>query len=255
LAVLAGCTDFEELPPDDGVSPPPTLDPLIPSPGELPAIPSPGFPIPGQNPGWADNGLSVTELSYVFTNNGAELLQASGVFPQTGVAGIDRFYETCREDFETLCAAYAEDAAEDFRVPYRCNADFTVECNAGGLFSVARFVYTETGGAHGSTQVLCDTFQVATGKRLALEDFFTAEREQFTERLVAYIVERIAEDPERYYENAAQEALSCFPYDQFCVTTDGVSIVYGEYTLAPYSAGLSRFDIPWSVFEDLWTMP
>jgi hypothetical protein len=249
-----------DMPPVSGEDPvlPVNSDPSEPS-GPLetdPPSPPPAYPSVELAAEWADNGLSVGRTSYqnTFKQGGAETLTADGSFPQTGAAVIDAYYAGCRDDFERLCEARAEDAARD-TTPYRIDADFTVECSAGGILSVSRHISQFSGGAHGSTAVYCETFSVGTGRLLTLDDFFAAGREEYTARLLESVLAVIDARPGEFWPDAKQLAEDLFPYDTFCITKDGVSLFFPEYNIAPFAAGTVRVDVPWGAVADIFTLP
>ncbi|MDR1692185.1 MAG: DUF4163 domain-containing protein [Oscillospiraceae bacterium] len=269
--LLTGCVDVSGFPTPtiDFPEPPEVSDaepylPADPSPDEPPAIPSPVFPSPSEIPAlpsaelpeWVPNGLAVETLLYEndFTDGETVCLQAYGAYPQTGNPDIDGYYARCRDDFERMCGELSETAALDASV-YQCVADYFVECNAGGVLSVSRTVYTNTGGAHGMTDLLCETFSAVTGELLSLDDFFSVDRDTYTARLLQNVNRVIDEHPDQYWDNAKELAAEVFPYDVFCVSEKGITLLYHEYTLGSYSTGIVRIDIPLEEIADIFTLP
>jgi hypothetical protein len=181
-------------------------------------------------------------------------LTAEGLFPVTGFGPIDRFYANVREDFERLSESMGEQAAQDV-LPYQLSAGYTVEFDSDGILSVSRYVYQYTGGAHGMTDIFCETFSSADGRLLSLDDFFTAGREEYTKRLLVFIDQTIAQRPDDYWEDAPLLARALFPYDTFVITQDGVSLIFPEYNIAPFTTGIVRVDIPRSAVEDIFILP
>ncbi|MDR1669273.1 MAG: DUF4163 domain-containing protein [Oscillospiraceae bacterium] len=268
--LLSGCVSVDPFP-TPVLSPDPSPEvtetepylPENPTPVDPPVIPPPDFPTssgdvtpPEATPEWSDNNLAIDTLSYQndFTDGGVVRLPAFGVFPQTGDAVIDGYYERCRDDFERMCGELAEDAKSDAAV-YQCNAEYFVECNAGGILSVSRMVHTNTGGAHGMTALICETFSVEEGILLTLDDFFSVGREEYTVRLRGVIERVIDANPERYWADAKEVAAQIFPYDVFCITQNGVSLLFHEYTLGPYTTGIVRIDVPLDEISDIFRLP
>ena len=268
--LLAACQKGEVLPsaPEESVPPPsaeeaPVLpagtdppDYAEPSGGITPPSPPPDYPSVALAEDWADNGLAAGRTVYqnTFKKGGTATLTANGSFPQVGVAAVDTYYGFCRDDFERLCESLAEEAARD-NTPYQFDADFTVECSAGGLLSVSRTVHRFAGGVHGSTDVYCETFSVADGALLTLDDFFTAGRDGYTARLLESVYAVIDASPGEFWPDAKQIAQDLFPYDTFCVTKDGVSLFFPEYNIAPFAAGAVRVNVPWGAVADIFRMP
>ncbi len=261
---LTGCVNVENFPtPTLPENPSPTVTepylPINPSPIDPPVIPSPDFPTPSVSvvtPDWTQNGLTVESLTYQhdFTDGDVVRLPAYGTFPQTGNADIDAYYQRCRDDFERKCGELAEDAGEDAAV-YQSTSDYFVECNAGGVLSVSRTVHTNTGGAHGMTVVICETFSADTGLLLTLDDFFSVGRETYTPRLLETVMGLIDANPDLYWGDAKNLAEDFFPYDSFCVTENGVSLLFQEYTLGSYTAGIVRVDVPIEKISDIFILP
>jgi hypothetical protein len=263
---LSACTKIEPLPAvspegtdeEAGLPANPTAPGMTEPPWEIiePAGPPPEYPDVDLAADWPENAITTGQTAYqqTFGSGGRTTLTADGVFPQTGNTAIDQFYMTARNDFERLSESRAEQAAED-SLPYQLIAGFTVEVNAGGILSVSREVYQFTGGAHGGTAVYCETFSVATGRLLALDDFFTVGREGYTARLLEFVSHAIDQDPVRFSPEAKQLARELFPYDTFVITPDGISLIFPEYNIAPYSSGTIRIDVPWGGVADMFALP
>jgi hypothetical protein len=253
--LLSACTKIDGLP-----SAPPPLSPE-PSPAEpsvipLPSVPPPVYPSVDLTADWADNGLTVEQTVFqnTFRSGNTDTLAADGSFPQTGVAAIDLFYTNSRDDFGRLSESLAEEAAGD-RLLYQLDAGFAVEISAGGIFSVSRTIYLFTGGAHGMTDIVCETFHLPSGRLLTLDDFFSAGREEYTARLLEYVDYVISRTPDEFWPDARQIARDVFPYDTFVITRDGISLIFPEYNIAPFTAGTVRVDVPWGAVAEMFVLP
>lgn len=265
---LAGCQKMDVSPSVPDVTETPSAsDPVMPAnptppidsdaePSEEPPYPPPEVPSVDLTGDWTDNGLAVEKSIWenTYKSGGTTTLSASGSFPKTGEADIDEYYTRVRDGFESVCEALAEDARKDEKT-YECTAEFTVECNAGGLLSVARSTHRYTGGAHGTTDVICETFAIQTGALLTLDDFFTVSRDEYTDRLLEYVGYAVDANPEGFYADAKLIAKEVFPYDTFVVTRDGISLLFPEYNLGPYAAGTIRVDVPWGAIHDIFKRP
>ena len=263
---LTGCVHVDDFPtPTIPPEPSPTVSepylPENPTPVDPPVIPSPDFPSPSESPPaipqeWPANDLTVETLTYRndFTDGDIVRLPAYGTFPLTGNADIDGYYGRCRDDFERKCEELAEYAKQDAAV-YQSSSDYFVECNAGGILSVSRRVHTNTGGAHGMTVVICETFSTETGTLLALDDFFSVDRETYAARLLESVWSYLDASPELYWSDAKELAEDFFPYNDFCITEEGVSLLFQEYTLGSYTAGITRIDVPLDSISDIFRLP
>ena len=237
----------------------PPIQPEEPSPPKIdvdPPSPPPAYPSVDLAAGWPDNGLAAERTVYqnTFKKGGTTTLTANGSFPQPGATAIDAYYTRCRDDFERLCESREEEAGRD-TIPYEFSADFSVECSAGGVYSVLRHIYQYTGGVHGSTDIACETFSVSSGLLLRLDDFFTVGREDYTARLLEHVYAVIDANPNEFWADAKSVARELFPYDTFCITKDGVSLFFPEYNLAPYASGAIRVDVPWGAIDDVFALP
>jgi len=111
--------------------------------------------------------------------------------------------------------------------------------------------YVFTGGAHGMTKTQQLVFDAATGKQLALADFFAPGFESALDKLI-----------ERRFRQmkglAANEALNgqkgglfenaIHHNENFAVTGSGIRFVYNQYEIAPYAVGQISIDLS---FDDL----
>jgi hypothetical protein len=236
-----------ELPVNPDPPSPPPIDTFIP---EDP----PEYPDVELAADWTANDLTVLTLTYQNAfrgDKGETVLEASGLFPQTGIEGIDRYYRSCRDDFESMCAKWAEEAERDERF-YYFNADYQVELNAGGLFSVLRTLHEYTGGVHGMYSVYCETFSVSSGNLLTLDDLFSVPQREYTERLLETVYAVIDQNPGDFHAEARELALTLFPYQTFTVTENGISLIYDVYNLAPYAMGPVRIDVPWGAVAEMF---
>jgi len=267
FTLLAACSK-EPPSPDPEESPPPVSGeeptlPIDPSPPFVTdsepsgsPVPPPEYPSVELAVEWRDNAITAESITYknTFKKGGTTTLSANGSFPQTGVAAIDTYFASCRDDFTRKCEFMAEEAAFDTRA-YEFDANYTVECNAGGLFSVSRTRHEYMGGARGETYIFCETFSAADGRLLTIDDFFNAEREVYTPRLLEFVVAFIDENPGDYWTDAKDNARNFFPYDTFCITKDGVSLFFPENNIGPHTLGVVRVDVPWGAIAEMFTLP
>jgi predicted small lipoprotein YifL len=202
---------------------------------------------------WEQNDITVERTVYAKTFSEGETgsLTVSGAFPKTGTAAIDAYYESVLEDFKRLSEALAEEAYS-IGASCRLEAEFADEINAGGIFSVSRTIFQNMGGADGGTGVICETFSVSTGTRLTLDDFFTVDRDVYTGRVLEYVDALIDENPDGFWADAKQIARGLFPYDNFCITSNGISLFFHEYNIA---AGVVRINIPWGGIAEWFELP
>jgi hypothetical protein len=224
----------------------------------LPPSGGPGYPDVDLAADWLPNGFTPGGIDYqkTFSADGMDTLTAEGFFPQTGVewSAIDAYYRNTREDFTRLAESMAEKAEGELQ-SHRLEAGFAVEINAGGIFSVSRTLHQYLGGAHGSTEILCETFHVETGEMLRLDDFFNIGAEVYSARMLEYADAVIGRTPDEFFPDAKQTARGLFDWLPFCITPNGVSLFFPEYSIAPGAAGIVRIDVPWGGIAEWFELP
>jgi len=250
LLILVGLTACKKKDEEPEVTPPSeTKDEGL-------TISLPDYPDVELSSEWEQNDITVENTVYekTFSEGEIERLTASGSFPKTGTAAIDVFYESALEDFKRLSETLAEEAGSIGTLGH-LQAEFADEINAGGIFSVSRTISQNIGGGSGGMTAICETFSVETGALLTLDDFFTVERDVYTERILEYVDALIDDSPDGFWPDAKQIARDLFPYDTFCVTNSGISIFFSKYNIAPGTAGVVRMNIPWGGIAEWFELP
>ena len=98
------------------------------------------------------------------------------------------------------------------------------------------------GAAHGMYSTTYVNYSITDNKILSLNDFF---KPGYEKELLKLIKEKLAERQ----DVSTDDSLSV-PRN-FCVTTDGLTLVYGLYEIAPYSSGEIRVDFASYELSDL----
>lgn len=130
------------------------------------------------------------------------------------------------------------------------------------LVSVLRQTWTYTGGAHGNVALDSVVYDRASGRGLALEDFFGSlpdgapvlkvmadhARQRLNEKLGQF------SDTQWIAEGTAPERTT---YDAFTLVPStengkagGIAVHFAPYAVAPYAAGPQQVTIPQAVFKD-----
>ncbi|MBZ2172691.1 RsiV family protein [Nitratidesulfovibrio sp. SRB-5] len=113
-------------------------------------------------------------------------------------------------------------------------------------------IWTYTGGAHGNLDIITQSYDMASGARLAPEDIF-ADTEGALALLAPYCYEALAET---LGEDRAEDMLrggtspDADNYASLALTPDGVRVHFSPYQVAPWSAGPQRVDVPLGVLID-----
>jgi hypothetical protein len=130
------------------------------------------------------------------------------------------------------------------------SADFTVALLAADLASLRVLTYTyPSGAAHGGTALETWTFDLRTGRRLALADLFspgadylgaiaTETRRSLLDR---YAIDRSSR---QWVKDGTRPKAA--NYSGWALTPDGLEITFGQYQVAPYAAGMPVVVIGWS---------
>jgi hypothetical protein len=108
--------------------------------------------------------------------------------------------------------------------------------------------YQYTGGAHGTTLRLSDTFSLQTGNVIKLEDLFENTR-NYKEVIIKQIInqanENMLKNPGIYFDDYKKLIIENFSDDNFYITPKTLDIYYQQYDIAPYSTGIVVFSIPY----------
>lgn len=112
-------------------------------------------------------------------------------------------------------------------------------------FSVSTY---GSGAAHPNHHSDTIVWDLAAGRRLALEDLFRAGSgwlERLSERAVAELEASMGEmgSAEWIREGAGPDPAN---FDSWSVVAEGIRIVFDPYEVAPYAAGSSVVVVPWS---------
>lgn len=105
--------------------------------------------------------------------------------------------------------------------------------------------YTESyvvGAAHGMHATTYVNYSLRNNRILSLSDLF---KPGYEKRLKKLIEEKLKENPD-----VSKEDSITIPKN-FCLTTDGLSVIYGLYEIAPYSAGEIRVNFSPYELNDL----
>ncbi len=119
---------------------------------------------------------------------------------------------------------------------------FEIKTNERGVLSLAMYVYSYTGGAHGMTTISTLTFNVATGKQNTLNELFNPNS-NYQNVLLNLIKLQVKA---RKIPVISEPIL--FPgNNNFYIADKSLILYYQLYDLAPYYYGINYFPI--SVYE------
>ena len=162
--------------------------------------------------------------------------------------------EGAKDEGEKNAADLKQSIADGYSGSGRCETDFNyqVQYNRNGLLSVVLTDYQYAGGAHGSTVQSSYTFDLATGKELALTDLMNSSG-----GYTAYINKQIRSEIDRrvaagnLYEFDPGKFTDIGANPDYYLSDSGVVLYFQQYEYFPYAAGIQEFTIP---YDDLKTM-
>lgn len=132
--------------------------------------------------------------------------------------------------------------------PYEAFMRYIVTLNDNCTLSTYYDQYEFTGGAHGNTLRLSNTFSLQTGKVLKLKNFFENKnnyKDIILKQILDQANENISKNPGIYFDNYKKLIVENFNEESFYITPTSIDIYYQKYDIAPYSTGIVVFSIPY----------
>lgn len=191
----------------------------------------------------AEDGTLVMSVTYAFPDIARQESNPAW-------AEIHQYYAAEGEAYLAAADELAGYAADDYLVTKATGGDFLhfaeessyrFSYQTDELVSVVRSYYANsvTGAAYPANYQFSEQFDLVTGDKLLLSDFFTDSSAARTR-----ILEILAEKAAPAY---SLEALTqAFQEEYFYLTQEGFVFYYQPDTLAPHAAGLLEFSIPYA---------
>lgn len=118
----------------------------------------------------------------------------------------------------------------------------------GSLCSYIIYEYNYSGGAHGLDNETAVTFDMTTGEAVSADEIFISGYEkEMAKALTAHLKEAFENEDD--YESLFVREIA--PNDNFYVTNQGVTYIYGRYEIGPYYIGLTHVTVPWTEIVNL----
>ena len=108
--------------------------------------------------------------------------------------------------------------------------------------------YTYSGGAHGMTAETAYNFDRNTGNAVTEENFFN---EGYVGKLTELLTAHLPEALESPADTSMLFLKTIEPNGNFSIGNDGVTYIYNQYEIAPYSMGIIRISVPWEELDGL----
>lgn len=176
-----------------------------------------------------------------------------GMTPQEAVDGyVEETLKNYREtnlEFVDQVAANPEDREEGEWDVFTW--DFTVEGRGegewNGILAYTITKYSYTGGAHGGTSLLGLNFIKETGDPVTENDLFAfGYEERLSTALRAHLKSSLDKDS---YDMLFTTDIT--PNGNFVLSKAGITYIYGQYEIGPYSIGIIKVTVPWDEIQDI----
>lgn len=154
---------------------------------------------------------------------------------------VTKLFQMAIDDYE-----YA--TANNFPVrPYEVLTNYTITYNDNCVLSLFFDRYEYTAGAHGMTTRSADTWNLKSGRRIELSEFFPGKKD-YTSYIIDEIDRQIADNMKDnsnlYFDDVNDLVRENFNEKNFYVVPGGIIIFFQLYEIAPYSNGIQAFLIP-----------
>ena len=128
---------------------------------------------------------------------------------------------------------------------YGLDGEYKVLYNGDKLLCVEQQGYLFTGGAHGATLYDVSTFDLSTGKELALADLFKPGSD-YLARINKVVDAQVKANPEKFFGPVEVKDGDKFYFDGKVLV-----VTYAPYEVAPYAAGVVSFVVPADGLSDI----
>ena len=175
-----------------------------------------------------------------------------------GPEKINRFYEKRAEDniekiktdlFDAAVGDYNYSIENKYPVRvYEVVSEYSFEYNGNCILSLYTDNYEYTGGAHGNTLRVSETWDLRRSARLQLSALFPENYDYESElksRVIMQIEEREKENPFTFFEDYEYLVEKYFNPENFYLTPEKLVIYFEQYEIGPYASGIQRFYFPY----------
>jgi hypothetical protein len=157
------------------------------------------------------------------------------------------FYEKVKKE----ASQYYSDAKGVGINPFVANVTFDVKENENNILSIYTIYYQYSGGAHGYNNDITYNIDLSDGKLIELKDLFK-ENIDYKVIINEKINKQIDEIINEYGESTPIYEFKGIKDNQQFYLQDNNLVVYFElYEIAPYAAGIPKFEIPLKELKDV----
>lgn len=161
-------------------------------------------------------------------------------YSQTALCAAEDMAATAQEQYNETDAAYRQ-----YFNGYYEDTEVVGTRVAGDLAEVCVLECSYWGGAHGAESFRNFHFDLGTGTFFELADL-TDISDKLNAEIAETVIEEIYDNGEEdwYFDDFAESIRSCEAYN-VSFEEDGAHVIFSEYEIAPYAAGLPEFVIPY----------
>ncbi|MEH6944783.1 DUF3298 and DUF4163 domain-containing protein [Bacillus sp. JJ722] len=135
------------------------------------------------------------------------------------------------------------------KYPSTCNYSYKTSYKLAYQDSnyISVIIYTDayTGGAHGLRRVDTFNFNIKTGKRILLPNVVSPSKATKTKQYILNYFKKY----DLLFNDVTVKDIYLNNETSFIFTKTGVSVIFQEYEIAPYSAGNPKANVPKSVYK------
>ncbi|MGG1246065.1 DUF3298 and DUF4163 domain-containing protein [Bacillus spizizenii] len=134
---------------------------------------------------------------------------------------------------------------QGFKAEYQTS--FSVKYNAAGKLSIQTLNDIYSGGAHGSTTVRTFNYDLKAKKRVTLNHILNTKAK--VSKTKDYLYSYIKKHDTLFFPDVKKEDITLNQNTTFYFTENGIAIVFGQYELGPYAAGIRDVQVPSSIYQ------
>ena len=200
---------------------------------------------------------AIIEINIPVAEGDTELAKKINFTIENHIANMLNFAEDFSEtielkeaikNFDDNYKAFNDDVEENNLV-WEATFDGEVTYNSEAIISLAISNYSNTGGAHGSTNVTFFNFDKATGHPITIKSLFT-DMKSFNELAEEHFKEALLFEENYTYENYFFGEAFHLP-ENYGFSDEGLILFYNTYEIAPYAMGIMEFTIPFDELDEL----
>lgn len=170
---------------------------------------------------------------------------------QKSIEELNKSTKDLAEKFKSDNKTYVRDYIKEFNnkdAMYSYDSSMTCTYNSDNYLSLVENNYIFTMGAHPISVVKGHTYDVKTGKKLSLGDFVKDKEE-----LKQYLKDWIAKQEDGMFFPEANDSVDAYfkgEYElQFALYENEFHIIFQEYDIAPYAAGVIEVNVDKSLLK------